>query len=131
MNIQEKISDMAGLEKISLWKGLTGTVLRRGTDFVVEMYFWKQSGSVRAVLHQMLIREKRYARPWNPGLYSVRFWRQGGLEKEKSFSNRDEKYVILKQWAEYYDVIAISKILKTIWFIKNKALMEYLSDIIL
>ena len=33
--------------------------------------------------------------------------------------------------AEYYDVIAISKILKTIWFIKNKALMEYLSDIIL
>ena len=37
---------MAGLEKISLWKGLTGTVLRRGTDFVVEMYFWKQSGSV-------------------------------------------------------------------------------------
>ncbi len=66
------------LEKISLWKGLTGTVLRRGTDFVVEMYFWKQSGSVRAVLHQMPIREKRYARPWNPGLYSVRFWRQGG-----------------------------------------------------
>ena len=51
--------------------------------------------------------------------------------KEKSFSNRDEKYVILQQWAEYYDVIAISKILKTIWFIKNKALMEYLSDIIL
>ena len=86
---------MAGLEKISLWKGLTGTVLRRGTDFVVEMYFWKQSGSVRAV------------------------------------SNRDEKYVILQQWAEYYDVIAISEILKTIWFMKNKALMEYLSDIIL
>ncbi len=51
--------------------------------------------------------------------------------KEKSFSNRDEKYVILQQWAEYYDVIAISEILKTIWFMKNKALMEYLSDIIL
>ena len=29
-------------------------------------------------LHQMPIREKRYARPWNPGLYSVRFWRQEG-----------------------------------------------------
>ena len=52
--------------------------INAGTDFVVEMYFWKQSGSVRAVLHQMPIREKRYARPWNPGLYSVRFWRQGG-----------------------------------------------------
>ena len=77
-NSPKKNSDVADLEKISLWKGLTGTVLRRGTDFVVEMYFWKQSGLVRAVLHQMLIREKRYARPWNPGLYSVRFWRQGG-----------------------------------------------------
>ena len=81
-------------------------------------------------LHQMPIKEKRYARPWNPGLYSVRFWRQEA-ERKKSFSNRDEKYVILQQWAEYYDVIAISKILKTIWFIKNKVLMEYLSDIIL
>ena len=40
-NSPKKNSDMAGLEKISLWKGLTGTVLRRGTDFVVEMYSWK------------------------------------------------------------------------------------------
>ena len=48
-----------------------------------------------------------------------------------SLSNRDENYVFIQQWAEYYDVIAISEILKTIWFMKNKALMEYLSDIIL
>ena len=61
-----------------LVEGIDWNSIAEGTDFVVEMYFWKQSGSVRAVLHQMLIREKRYARPWNPGLYSVRFWRQGG-----------------------------------------------------
>ena len=61
-----------------LVEGIDWNSIAGGTDFVVEMYFWKQSGSVLAVLHQMLIREKRYARPWNPGLYSVRFWRQGG-----------------------------------------------------
>ena len=33
--------------------------------------------------------------------------------------------------SDAYKVIAISEILKTIWFMKNKALMEYLSDIIL
>ena len=62
-----------------LVEGIDWNSIAEGNRFsVVEMYFWKQSGSVLAVLHQMLIREKRYARPWNPGLYSVRFWRQGG-----------------------------------------------------
>ena len=61
-----------------LVEGINWNSIAEGNRFRVEMYFWKQSGLVRAVLHQMLIREKRYARPWNPGLYSVRFWRQGG-----------------------------------------------------
>ena len=69
--------------------------------------------------------------PMEPWFVFCQILEAGRLREENHSPSRDEKYVILQQWAEYYDVIAISKILKTIWFIKNKALMEYLSDIIL